>query len=149
MDLSDRPPTRAAFPFFERRTARYNEIDGQGIVFNARYLDYVNLAAAEYMLTIAPDFYQWRRTTGCDVNAVHATLDWRAPLHLGEAFIVGIRADKLGRSAIHWRCAIFRTGEDAPSADGRLIWVYADQSARESRPLPGALRAAIEAKEGA
>lgn len=147
MDKSNRRLTRADFPFFEAHTARYNAVDAQGIVYNPRYLEYFDLAITEYMLAVRPDFFDWAKTTGADFNAVHAEIDWRVPLPLGAAFIVGARVDRLGRSSIQWRCAVFRDGEAVASANAVIVWVYADQIARASRPLPDDLRAAIEAKE--
>lgn len=144
---ADRPLTREQFRFFEERRARYDAIDAQGIIYNARYLDFFDLIVHDYVLALKPDYFEWAKREGRDFNAVHVEIDYAAPLHLGEPFTVAARIDGLGRSSIRWRCAIFIPGETAPTTTCRIVWVYADQAARQSLPLPEDLRAAFEGFE--
>lgn len=145
--ITERPLTRDQFRFFEERRARYDAIDAQGIIYNARYLDFFDLIVTDYLLAHKPDYYAWAKREGRDFNAVHAEIDYVAPLCLGDPFTVAARIDRLGRSAIHWRCAIFIPGSDDPVTTGGIVWVYADQAARQSVALPQDLRAAFEAFE--
>ena len=53
-------------PFIYRLRVRYHECDGQKIVFNARYAEYIDIAALEYS----------RRLFG-SVDSEAGGIDWR------------------------------------------------------------------------
>ena len=53
-------------PFEFRLRVRYGECDAQGVVFNARYGDYVDIAVNEYIRTLFGD-YQRLLEMGYDV----------------------------------------------------------------------------------
>jgi len=76
----DRPMIRDGFRFFEDRRARYNEIDAQGVVYNARYLDFFDLIVTDYIINLRPDYYEWAKTEKCDFHAVHVDIDYAKPL---------------------------------------------------------------------
>ncbi|MEC7119949.1 MAG: acyl-CoA thioesterase, partial [Pseudomonadota bacterium] len=56
-------------PFCFRFRVRYNECDGQQVVFNARYGEYVDLAIKEFMRALRCD-YSYLQARGLDYQAV-------------------------------------------------------------------------------
>lgn len=117
----------------------------QKIVFNGHYLMYVDTAVAGYWRALALPYEQTMAALSGDLFVRKATLEYHAPAAYDDALSVGIRCDRIGSSSMTWATAVFR-GEDL-LVSGELIYVFADPVARESRPVPDALRAAINGFE--
>lgn len=134
---------RSDFRFFHPWRVRYNEIDGQGVVYNAHYLTFFDVAIYEYLRGLG--FLQDReaRASGCDFHVVRALVDYKAPLMFDDEFAIGIRVSRIGRSSITFASAILREGIAAPLATGEIVWVYTDQATKTPLPVPAALRAEI------
>src|SRR3546814_16244441 len=69
----------ADFRVQERVRVRFNEIDGQNIVFNANYLVYADIGVTEYFRAIGegqpgPYFNQY----GTDIRETHCEIDYHA-----------------------------------------------------------------------
>ena len=133
------------FRFLERLRVRWAEVDMQKIVFNGHYLMYVDTAVAGYWRALALPYEQTMAALSGDLFVRKATLEYHAPAAYDDALSVGIRCDRIGSSSMTWATAVFR-GEDL-LVSGELIYVFADPVARESRPVPDALRAAINGFE--
>ena len=65
-------------PFRFRFRVRYGECDAQGVVFNARYADFVDIAVNEYIRTLFGD-YQHLLDQDLDIQVVSLTVNWKAP----------------------------------------------------------------------
>lgn len=137
---------RSDFAFFHRIRVRYSEIDGQSVVFNARYLDYADLAVTEYFRAIgvavapaggAPEFH-----------TVHAVVDYRAPIRLDEEIDLAVRELRIGRTSLTLTIEMFGIGEDAPRAAVELVYVHIDLKTGKPEPVPAPVIAAIETHAG-
>lgn len=140
-------PTRDDYAFFHPFRVRYAEIDGQGVVFNAHYLTYFDVAITEYMRWLDYDYMGEVARTGNDFHVVRTVVDYRTPIRFDWDIDVGVRVGRLGRSSMSLDCAIFRA--DDLLAQGEVIWVYTDQTTHKSVPLPQDLLDKLAAKEGA
>lgn len=138
---------RSGFRFFHPWRVRYNEIDGQGVVYNAHYLTFFDVAIYEYLRGLG--FLQDReaKASGCDFHVVRALVDYKSPLMFDDEFAIGIRVARIGRSSITFAAGIFRDGIAAPLATGEIVWVYTDQATKTPLPVPEALRLAVAAFE--
>jgi len=65
-------------PFRFRFRVRYGECDAQGVVFNARYADFVDISVNEYIRTLFGD-YQHLLDQDLDIQVVSLTVNWKAP----------------------------------------------------------------------
>lgn len=137
---------RSDFSFFHRIRVRYSEIDGQAVVFNARYLDYADLAVTEYFRAIgvpvapaagAPEFHTAR-----------ATVDYRAPIRLDEEIDLGVRAVRVGRTSMGLAIEMFGIGEEAPRAAVELVYVHVDLKSGKPEPVPTGVIVRIETHAG-
>src|ERR1044072_5579282 len=63
------------FSYFLR--VRYGECDAQKVVFNSRYGEYVDLAAAEFLRMLG--FEHEIQTAELDYQLVKQTTEWRSP----------------------------------------------------------------------
>jgi acyl-CoA thioester hydrolase len=129
--------SRAAFAFLHPLRVRYSEIDGQGVVYNAHYLTYFDVAITEYLRWLDYEYpLGGDPETGTDFHLVKALVEYKAPVVYDEEIEVGVRVGRLGNSSATFALAVFAKGEDAPRATGEIVWVNTDQKAHKSVPLP-------------
>ncbi|WP_372665246.1 acyl-CoA thioesterase [Amycolatopsis kentuckyensis] len=121
---------------------RYHECDGQGIVFNAHYLAYVDMCAfeAEKALFGSHEEFLAHRT---DVVVAEANLKFRAPARYDEELVVSQYLNHLGTTSLIFDFEIHRG--DTLIAAATLRYVFIDpETLRPSAP-PDAVRKAYAA----
>ncbi len=97
-------------PFVHELRVRYGECDPQGIVFNANYLLYFDVAFTELWRTaVGP----WREMVqrGIDAVVAHAEIDFRAPARCDDELTLPARIVRLGRTAITTEIDVMRGSE--------------------------------------
>lgn len=139
---------RSDFTFCHRLRVRYAEIDAQGIVFNANYLIYFDVALTEYVRAIKHTFPIGEKRRDEDMHTVKALVEYRAPIHYDQEIDVCVRAARIGRSSIKFLLEIHPAGEDNCLTTGEIVWVNTHQQSRKSAPVPQALIDALKSLEG-
>lgn len=136
-----------AFFFFHPFRVRYSEIDGQGVVYNAHYLTFFDVAIHEFFRALDHERYSDAKRTGADFHVVKASVEFRAPLHFDDAFRVGVKVARMGRSSLTFALGVFRAEESSACATGEVIWAYTDQASRKSTPIAPPTRAILLAAQ--
>ncbi|WP_077037559.1 YbgC/FadM family acyl-CoA thioesterase [Pelomonas sp. KK5] len=136
---------RSDFQFADRQRVRWAEIDAQQIVFNGHYLTYFDTAVGAWWRALALPYHETMKSLDGDLFVRKATLEYVGSARYDEQLEVGVRCQRIGSSSMTIVCAVFR-GEDL-LVHGELVYVFADPVAQVSKPIPSALRAAIEAFE--
>ncbi|AOO79244.1 acyl-CoA thioesterase [Bosea vaviloviae] len=62
-----------------------------------------------------------------------------------ETVEIGLAVARLGTSSVTYRLGIFRQGGQAAAAQGRFTHAYVERLTQKPVPIPGPLRAALEA----
>jgi YbgC/YbaW family acyl-CoA thioester hydrolase len=137
--------SRAGFRHVERLRVRWAEVDAQRIVFNGHYLMYLDTAVAGYWRAMALPYEATLAHFGGDLYVKKATLEYHASARYDETLDIGIRCERIGRSSMALRGAVWR-GESL-LVEGELLYVFAVPQSQTSRPLPEPLRALIEGYE--
>ena len=125
---------RDDFAFHHSFRVRWSETDAQGVVFNARYLDYADIAVTEY----------WR---ACGLRLINpgeplefhvkkATVLWNAPIFPDELIEVMCRTTKIGRTSITKVVEIYGASGDDLRAEIELVSVYVDLESHRPMVLP-------------
>jgi len=136
--------------FSHRLRVRYGECDPQGIVFNANYLLYVDVAFTEFWRhALGP--WQDMVERGVDVVVAETNLRFHSPARFDDEIDVRVRIDRLGESSITTEMDIAR-GEDVLVAIRvRHVCVAAGADGGPglpenvtSTPLPDWVRAGLE-----
>ena len=127
--------------FVHRLRVRYNECDVQGIVFNANFLVYFDVALNE-LLRRALGSYRTLHEAGLDMLVLEATVRYRAPARFEDELDVALVPEPLGRSSMVCHAAITR--DDAPVAEGRLVHVFADLATQQKCEIPDWVRAKLD-----
>ena len=136
---------REEFVAAQRLRVRWAEADMQGIVFNAHYLTYFDIAVTEYWRAIGLPYPATTADTGGEMYTVKSVVEYHAPARYDDELELFIRCSRIGRSSLEFRLEIWRGAEHLVS--GQLVYVHADPKARKSAPLPQRLLQAIRAFE--
>jgi acyl-CoA thioester hydrolase len=87
-----------AQPFRLLLRVRYAECDQQGIVFNARYADYVDLLMSE-LVRAAFGSYRAMLDAHLDTHVVRYAIEWSAPARFDDVLSLTITALELGNTS--------------------------------------------------
>lgn len=135
---------REDFTCSHQLRVRWSEVDMQKIVFNGNYLNYIDVAIAEYWRTIGlpyPHGYVDRYAN--DVYLRKATVEYLGSARYDELLDVLVRITKLGRTSMTFAFEIWQsTGETAldPLVTAELVYVNANPATMTAEPLPAAVR---------
>ncbi|MFB9687980.1 acyl-CoA thioesterase [Amycolatopsis plumensis] len=116
---------------------RYHECDGQGIVFNAHYLAYVDMCSfeAEKALFGSHDAFL---AHGADVVVAEANLKFRSPARYDDDLVVSQYLNHLGTTSLIFDFEIHR-GETLIAA-ATIRYVFIDPATLRPQAPPEAVR---------
>lgn len=132
-------------PFTYRLRVRYHECDGQKIVFNARYAEYIDIAALEYARQVFGSVDP--KTGGIDWRLIKQTLEWKSPAHFDEVLDVQVRTKSLGTTSFCLLADVIRVADGQLLACAETIYVVYDEATASKAPIPEGAREALQ--EGA
>jgi YbgC/YbaW family acyl-CoA thioester hydrolase len=139
--------SREDFTCTHRLRVRWSEVDMQKIVFNGHYLNYIDVAIAEYWRAIGlpyPHGYVDRYAN--DVYLRKATVDYLGSARYDDVLDVLVRVAKLGRTSMTFAFEIWRAEPDPsakPLITAELVYVNADPETMTAAALPPAVRELI------
>lgn len=128
---------KADFAFNHSFRVRWSETDAQGVVFNARYLDYADIAITEYWRAA-----KLREKAGNEPMEFHvkkATVTWFAPILPDEMIEVMARTIATGRTSMTQMVEIHGAGDDGSDdlrATVDLVSVFVDLATHRPQTLP-------------
>jgi acyl-CoA thioester hydrolase len=128
-------------PFRHRLRVRYHECDPQGVVFNAHYLAYFDIALTE-LWRDAIGGYASLEDAGLDVVVAEARITYRAPLRFDDEFDVLLWFEELGNTSL--RCGLRIDRDRTEIATGELRHVLIELASGEKTPIPDELRRSLE-----
>jgi acyl-CoA thioester hydrolase len=124
-------PLRA--PFVHELRVRYGECDPQGIVFNANYLLYFDVAFTElWRAAVGP--WQEMVERGVDAVVAEANLSFRAPARYDDELELRAEVTRLGRTAITTEIDVVREGELLVAGRLRHVCVATDTWSKTEVP---------------
>jgi acyl-CoA thioester hydrolase len=128
-------------PYLHELRVRYGECDPQGIVFNANYLLYYDVAFTElWREAIGP--WSVMNERGVDVVVAEASLRFLAPARYDDVVGLSIAVEHLGATSIvtGWQAR----REDEVLVEGGMRHVCVDAATWRKTELPDWLRAGLE-----
>ena len=129
-------------PFRLLLRVRYSECDAQGIVFNARWGEYIDVAASEYTRVLLGSVDP--AVTGADWRLVKQTTQWRAPGRFDDVVELRVSTSKVGTTSFILTTDARRHGDGLQLVDCETVYVIVDVASGTKRPIPDSLRAALE-----
>ena len=134
---------RMSRPFSHRIRVRYAECDPQGVVFNANYYAYYDLAMTElWREAIGP--YEEMVKAGADLSVVESRARFINPAKFDDELDLNAEIARLGNTSMSTHIAITRASDGAAITDGEIHHVFIDPHAYTKRPIPDGIRAALE-----
>jgi acyl-CoA thioester hydrolase len=121
-------------PFVHEHRVRYGECDPQGIVFNANYLLYFDVAFTELWRAAAGP-WQEMVDRGVDVVVAEAGLRFRAPARYDEVIALQLQIVELAETSLVTEIDVVRDGKLLVA--GRLEHVCVDAKTWRRTALPG------------
>jgi acyl-CoA thioester hydrolase len=122
---------------------RFGECDMQGVVFNPRYLDYVDIAITEYLRVIwggVDDLL----SRDIDSQTVRQAIDWKGSARVDEILVILMDTARIGTTsfAIHSEFRRFESGDLIARAES--VYVLISAAKRTKAEIPGKERSALE-----
>ena len=128
--------------FVHELRVRYGECDPQGIVFNANYLLYFDVAFTEYWRDrVGP--WDDMVSVGVDVVVAEANLRFRAPARFDDVLALEVTTEELGKTSMTTRIDIQRDGELL--VEMRLRHVFVDRTTWSKTAMPDGIREQLAA----
>jgi acyl-CoA thioester hydrolase len=127
---------------------RWAETDMQGVVFNAHYLTYCDVAVTEYWRAVGLKYPQEMLENGTDTFVRKATIEYFAPAHYDDELFMCARTAQLGRSSLRFLLELFRQNDlERVLIMAELIYVNADPKTKKSMPWSERVRELIRSYE--
>jgi acyl-CoA thioester hydrolase len=127
-------------PFVHRLRVRSHECDHQGIVFNANWLTYFDIALSE-LYGERFGSYGAMIERGADTVVVDASARFRAPGRFDDELDISLAITALGTSSMTVALTATRDGETL--VEGRIVHVFVDPATMGKQPIPGWAREAL------
>jgi len=130
-------------PFTHRLRVRYVECDMQGIVFNAHYYTWIDIAHTEWIRSVLGPLSELERH-GVDVVVAESSCRFRYPARFDDDVEIAVRLEDLTSSSMTTTHTFTRDGDLL--AEGRIRHVCVDAQLQKT-PWPDELRATFTAAQ--
>jgi acyl-CoA thioester hydrolase len=134
-------PRRSDFKVLLPMQTRWMDNDHYGHVNNVAYYSYFDSAVNGYLMY----------ATGADTRELPAigivaetSCRFLKEISFPDSLHIGLRLEKLGNSSVIYQLAVFKGDDAEPSAVGRFVHVYVDETSRRPIAIPPIIRAALE-----
>ena len=121
---------------------RYGECDPQGVVFNANYLAYNDVAAIELWRAALGGYDELPAQHGVDVLVAETTVRFLAPLRFDDEAEMEIGVRSLGTTSMQLGMRIKREGAIVTEIDTRSVFI--DPDSMTKTPIPERVRELLE-----
>ena len=135
------------FRFKFRLRVRWGECDAQGIVFNAQYMNYIEVAQAEYFRRLGMPHYSEDVRKRFDLATVKATLEYLAPARVDDLLDIYTGVSRIGNSSITFSTEMYLAGNDTPYNRAEVIYANFDAKTGVPRHIPDDIRELIQSFE--
>jgi acyl-CoA thioester hydrolase len=132
---------RSDFAHAYRIRVRWSEVDPQSVVFNARYLDYADIAVTEYWRAVR-DAGLWD-SGPLECHVAKAEVNFRKPIRADEELDLMARTSRFGTTSMTKLVEIHGADVEDLRASVELVAVHIDLSDNRPRPLPDVVRTAL------
>lgn len=139
MSLRMSPKMNESRPFTLKIRVRYGECDAQKVVFNARYGDYVDLAATEYYRALFGGYDQLI-AQGYDTQVVRLDTHWRSPARFDDVLALAVSTQRIGTTSFTLRIEITEAATKRAITVSDITYVLVDATRFDKCEVPDALR---------
>lgn len=122
---------------------RYSECDAQGVVFNARYADYVDIAVTEFMRALFGS-YQNLIEHDMDTQVVRMLIEWKSSAKFDDILSIGVSTSHIGTTSFTLAIEIndYLSNRRIAAAENTYVMVSAGK--HEKMSIPDHIRRKLE-----
>jgi acyl-CoA thioester hydrolase len=134
------------FRFYQPIQVRYNDIDAQGHVNNAKYVTYIEYARFGYITELG----LWDGKSFMDLGLIVADchISYLAPIKLNQRIRVGTRVSRIGNKSLVFSSQIEEEDTGKAMATAETIMVSYDYHSEKTTPVSDEWRKKISQYEG-
>ncbi|MFT5712561.1 MAG: acyl-CoA thioester hydrolase [Glaciecola sp.] len=104
---------------------RYAECDAQNVVFNARYADYADLAATEFMRELVGG-YQNLIAQGLDNQVVNLNISWQKSAKFDDILCLSVHVSNVGNTSFTIQITMIDWLTKQAIASAEIVYVMLD-----------------------
>jgi acyl-CoA thioester hydrolase len=129
-------------PFTQLLRVRYAECDAQNVVFNARYVEYVDVAFTEFTRAVWGG-YEKIIERGLDSQVVNMTVDWVSSATFDDVLDIAVECDHIGNTSysMTFDIRVRDTGQEIAKA--RAVYVMVSATEHQKCLIPDDLKEAL------
>jgi acyl-CoA thioester hydrolase len=131
-------------PFRYSLRVRYSECDAQHVVYNAKYGEYFDLAATEFLRTAFAPQSIFDGTF--EFQVVKLLVEWTGPARFDDTLDVFVRPTRFGTTSFTLGFEIVRRGEPKPIVTGETVNVLVDPKTWTKKPLDETMKRQLSSK---
>lgn len=135
---------KADFRFHTSLRVRWMECDAQGIVYNGKYMDYMEIGQSEYFRNLGFSIYRIAERGYFDVATVKALVEYRAPARVDDILEVHVRVSRVGNTSITLAMEIYPEDSDLLLTIMEGVYVGYAADSGTTRPVPAGIRQLID-----
>ena len=132
------------FKFYTSLRVRWMECDAQGIVYNGKYMDYMEIGQSEYFRNLGFSIYRIAERGYFDVATVKALIEYKAPARVDDILEVHVRVSGVGNTSITLAMEIYPEDSDTLLTTMEGVYVGYVAESGETQPVPDDIRQLIE-----
>jgi acyl-CoA thioester hydrolase len=130
-------------PFRHRIRVRFNECDGQGVVFYANYLMYFDVAMTELWREAFGGGYAGMIAAGTDAMVAEASIRYRGSARFDDELDLVASVTRVGSTSSTTELRAERVSDGVVLAEGELRHVFIDPKTLAKREIPHEVRAGM------
>ena len=134
---------KSEFNFITPIRVRWMEGDAQGIVFNGAYLDYLEIAQAEYFRNLGFSIYQIARAGYFDSAVVKTTIEFKKPARIDQLLDLYTRVVRIGNTSMTLAVEIYSEYSDEMLTAIEAVYVGYNPKTGETRVVPESIRSLV------
>ncbi len=127
--------------FLHTLTVRFHEIDRAGIVYFGDVLQYCHVAYEELMTQIVGSLETFFSESGWGMPLVHTEADYSRPNRLGDALVIALTVERLGKSSVTFAYEI-RCGEEL-RAKAKLVHAFVNMKTFQPIEAPETFKSGL------
>ena len=141
--MAERPVRldRSGFRAFRAVPTRWMDNDVYGHVNNVVYYSYFDTVVNAHLVEAGVLDIRSSPAIGL---VVETTCTYFEPVTFPDALDGGLAVEKLGRSSVTYRVAVFKAGAQLAAAQGRFTHVYVERASGRPVDIPGPVREVLE-----
>jgi acyl-CoA thioester hydrolase len=136
------PAPRGDYRAFRTISTRWMDNDAYGHVNNVVYYSWFDTVVNAHLIEHGALDIQRGEAIGL---VIETQCNYFAPLEFPQPVEAGLRVAHIGKSSVRYEVGLFAQGQALTAAKGHFIHVYVDRQNRRPVPLPGKLKAVLEA----